>query len=387
MLFHAPAHCGFVHAENGALEHTSARPHEGRGKDAGGQNACNTRPGIVSQTHDSRITVTIELGSMSGLKPTLKRGALMAAANWQITLIQAVADSLFKLLLAVPIIGGVFLVGLVLGAEPTGLMTLDWRELITTIVTALLSHPVVLTMFLLALAVVVVGGSVLVFLVKGGTVATLVESDQHAGPIEQPPLHFSAVARAGRFTAEGFIQSCSRLFARFARLGFGLMTVYLMSGATYLSIVIASRATGDGWGLTALFTALFVCWITLVNLVYLLLQIVIAADDCGVATAVRRVATFVRAEMRSIATVFGVVLALVVCATGASILATAALGLIGFIPLLGLAVLPLQLSAWLLRGIVFQYLGLTAIGAYLQLYRGYARETVPGQLTTAPTYS
>jgi hypothetical protein len=267
-------------------------------------------------------------------------------------------------------------------------MTLEWRELITTIVTALLSHPVVLAMFLLSLGIVVVGGSVLVFLVKGGTVATLVESDRHAGPIEQPPLHFSAVARAGRFSAERFIDACSRLFPRFARLGFGLMAVYLLSGAMYLSIVIASRATGDGWGLTALFTALFVCWITLLNLAYLLLQIVVAADDCGVATALRRVAVFVRAETRNIAAVFGVVLALVICATGASILATAALGLIGFIPLLGLAVLPLQLSAWLLRGIVFQYLGLTAIGAYLQLYRGYARETVPRPLNaTAPTYT
>ena len=324
---------------------------------------------------------------MSGLKPTLKRGALIAAANWQITLIQAVADSLFKLLLAVPIIGGVFLVGLVLGAEPTGLMTLEWRELITTIVAALLSHPVVLTTFLLSLGVVIVGGSVLVFLVKGGTVATLVEGDEQAGPVEQPPLQLAVVARAGRFTAEGFIEACSRLFPRFARLGFGLMTVYLLSGATYLFVAFATRAGGDGWGLTALFTAAFVCWITLLNLLYLLLQIVIAADDCSVAAAMRRVAAFVRAETRAIAAVFGVVLALVVCATGASILATAALGLIGFIPLLGIAVLPLQLAAWLLRGIVFQYLGLTAIGAYLQLYRGYARETVPGRLNTAPTYS
>ena len=36
------------------------------------------------------------------LKPVLKRGALVAAANWQVTLIQATADSLFKLLIATP---------------------------------------------------------------------------------------------------------------------------------------------------------------------------------------------------------------------------------------------------------------------------------------------
>ena len=37
-------------------------------------------------------------------------------------------------------------------------------------------------------------------------------------------------------------------------------------------------------------------------------------------------------------------------------------------PFVGLAVLPLQLFAWLLRGLVFQYLGLTSAGAYLFLY-------------------
>jgi len=324
---------------------------------------------------------------MIQLKPTLKRGALVAAANWQITLIQSVADALFKLLIGVPVIGGVFLVGLVLGAEPAGLMALEWRDLVTTIVGALLSQPLVLTAFLASLGVVVLGGSVFVFLVKGGTVATLVEGDLHAGPIEHPPLHFAAVARAGRFTAESFIASCSRLFSRFARLGFLLMTLYLLSGAGYLSLVIAIRMAGEGWGLTALVTALFVCWITLLNLVYLLLQIIIAADDCSVAVAIRRAAAFIRAERADIAAVFGVVLALVVCATGASILATGALGLIGFVPLLGIAVVPLQLAAWLTCGSSRGAAKRDSIGAYLRLYRGYPRQAAPGRLATAPTYS
>lgn len=320
------------------------------------------------------------------LKRALKRGALIAAANWQITLIQSVADSLFKLLLAVPLFGGVFLVALVLGAEPAGLIALEWRELVATIVGALLSQPVVLAAFLLSLGVIVVGGSVFVFLVKGGTVAILIEADAAAGPIEQPPLHLWMVARAGRFTAEGYIDGCRRLFPRFLRLGAGLMAVYLVSGAVYLSL-----AWTGGWGLTALFTALFVAWITLVNLVYLLLQIIVAADDCSLATCVRRASAFVRAETKSIAAVFGVVLAMVVCATGASILATAAFGLIAFVPFFGLAVLPLQILAWLLRGIVFQYLGLTAIGAYLQLYRGFAsrpaRQPAGGLMHTVPQSS
>ena len=54
--------------------------------------------------------------SRHSLKPAIKRGALLAAANWPVTLIQASADSLFKLLLAAPVIGGVFLVALSIGS-------------------------------------------------------------------------------------------------------------------------------------------------------------------------------------------------------------------------------------------------------------------------------
>ena len=60
---------------------------------------------------------------------------------------------------------------------------------------------------------------------------------------------------------------------------------------------------------------------------------------------------------------------LVIAATGASALAWSGVGLIAFVPLVGLAVFPLQLAALLVRGLVFEYLGLTALGAYLTLYR------------------
>jgi len=149
------------------------------------------------------------------------------------------------------------------------------------------------------------------------------------------------------------------------------------SRATLLSalVYLAAVATGDGgagWGATAAITVVFALWITVVNLLYLLVQIVIAADDCSVAAAARRVGAFLRHERRHVIAIFGLVLGMVVAATGASVLATAALGLVAFVPFVGLAALPLQLLAWLLRGLVFQYLGLASVGAYLKLYRGFA---------------
>ena len=303
------------------------------------------------------------------LKYALKRGALIAAANWPIIVVQELADSLFKLLVAVPLIGGIFLVALVLGAEPVALMSLGWRDLAATIVASLMSRPLVLAAFLAALAVVVMGGSLFVFLIKGGTVSVLVLGDRAAGPVERPPLHFSTVMSASAFSLETFEAGARSLFPRYARLGGILMTIYLASGGGYLAAVLASRSAGDSWGITALLTAVFVAWITVLNFLYLLTQIVIAAEDCGVAVAARRVARFLRRARGPVISVFLVVLAIVVFATGASLMATAALGLISFVPLLGLTVLPLQLGAWLFRGLVFQYVGLSSVGAYLKLYR------------------
>lgn len=319
----------------------------------------------------------------SPVKRALKRGALIAAANWPVTLIQASADSLFKLLLAAPLIGGVFLIGLAMNSEPSMLLLLGTRELVGAVASALSSQPVVLTTLVLAIAVVGVGGSLFVFLVKAGTIATLVRSDRDAGAIEEPPLHVSAVARASRFTVEAYIESARELFPRYMRLGFGLMAVYLASAAGFWTLV-GGRDPGRGWAGTALVTAAFVLWITVVNWLYLLVQIVVAADDCGVAPAMRRVAVFLRYARRHVATVFLLVLAAVVAATGASLLATAALGLVAFVPFVGLAALPLQLLAWLLRGLVFQYLGLASVGAYLKLYRAFS--DARGHLRPAAAY-
>jgi len=162
-----------------------------------------------------------------------------------------------------------------------------------------------------------------------------------------------------------------------------LMTVYLVSGLGYLALVV-NRVASEGWSVTALITAAFAGWITIVNLTYLLIQIVVAADDCSVAAATRRMVAFVRHERRHVSAVFLLVLSLVVAAMGASVLATAALGLVAFVPFVGLAALPLQLLAWLLRGLVFQYLGLASVGAYLKLYREFSGARY--RRTPAPAY-
>src|SRR3954468_10382963 len=87
-------------------------------------------------------------------------------------------------------------------------------------------------------------------------------------------------------------------------------------------------------------------------------------------------ARFIRLEFRELAGVFFVVLVLLVAAIFASALAWSGVGLIAFVPLVGLAVFPLQLAALVLRGLIFQYLGLAALGAYVTLYAGHRRSAV-----------
>ena len=318
----------------------------------------------------------------STLKLTLKRGALVAAANWPLTIVQAIADSLFKLLVAAPLFGGIFLVALVVGAEPGTLLSLEWRDLATTIAASLLSKPIVLLAWVASLAVVIAGGSLFVFLIKAGAVSIMVRGERGAGPIEHPPLLPEVIGQASAYSADAFIEGAKTLFPAYARLGLVLMAIYLASGVGFLALLAAINNAGEGLGLTALVTVAFVVWITLINLVYLLTQIVIASDGCAVATAIPRAATFIRRERRTVGGVFLVVLVLVIFATGASVLATTALGLIAFVPLFGFVFIPLSLLAWMLRAVVFQYIGLSSIGAYLKLYReanpGFAEGRVHG---------
>ena len=314
------------------------------------------------------------------LKAALKRGALIAAANWPLVAVQFVAEGTLKLLLAVPVVGGVFLVVLLLGADVEDVMAGDVRHIIGAVFTALRANPAALVAFGAAFGIVMLGGSALTFMVKGGTVAILAEAEASVGPIERPPLHLSAVRRANRTDIEPFLDGCRRLWRRYVKLGACLLVTYVVTAIVYLGLVFGGYALAGnsgvllGWTFAAaLASSVLVVWITLVNFLYLLTQMAIAVEDLGVRRAMARVAHFIRTSVREVAGIFGVVLLLVLLATIASVLATAGLGLIAFIPLIGLAMVPLQVGAWLLRGFVFEYLALTALGAYLTQYRYYLR--------------
>ena len=171
---------------------------------------------------------------------------------------------------------------------------------------------------------------------------------------------------------------CARLHRQYILLGVVLMLVYAASVGAYIGLVVygyraMGRAVILGWTMAAIAAALLVVWFTIVNFLYLLMQVSMAVEGVGVSDAARAVARFIREEFREVAGVFLVVFGLVIAALFASALAWSGVGLIAFVPLIGIAVVPLQLAALVVRGFVFEYLGMTALGAYLTLYAGHAR--------------
>ncbi len=286
-------------------------------------------------------------------------------------IVQFVADTLFKTLVVVPVLGGLVLVALVAGGNPFEMIRFDdLTQTISAMVGVLLAHPIALAAFLTALGVVLAGGSILMFAVKAGSVTILLAGDRTAGMIEEPPLRYAALKQASQATLERFTTGIKRLFPRYLRLGIGLMLVYAVIAATYLLFLFGPPVSPrfDGPLVTTIASLSLIVIITLVNFLYLLMQIMIAAEDCSVAEAVPHVARLIRKRPKELAQVLAAILSLMLMATAASILATTALGLIAFVPFVGLAALPLQIFAWIVRGVVFQFVGLTGVSAYLRLH-------------------
>jgi hypothetical protein len=327
------------------------------------------------------------------LKLLIKRGAVLAAANWQTVLIQFAGKTTFQALLAVPLVGAALLVAVVLGADVASLLQGSVQEVFGGIINALTSEPILLAAFLVAVAIALFGGSVLMFLLKGGTVEVFLAASEVAA-IEPGPIHWDMVRSAARFTAERFVFGCRRLFRRFLRLGLVLMVAYGLSAAAFLLVVVVGYRVAEGRGLligwtfvAALTAAALILWITLINLLYLLTQLAMAAEDVGVMDGFRIVLRLLRTSGRELGGVFLVMLAVVAAATVASALAWSGVGLVAFIPLIGLAVIPLQLAALVVRGLAFEYIGLTALGAYLTSYARHADSLRRVAFVRAPSAS
>jgi len=313
------------------------------------------------------------------LRAALTRGALIALANWPIVLIDFAVESLFKLALAVPVVGGAFMVAVLVGADIESLFAEGMRSAAELVVSALVNAPVALTSFLVAVASVAVGGSLVMFLIKVGTLSVLIAGERRAAEIQDVPLRYDILAETYVYDLSTLLAGIRHFGRRAMRLSLWLSGAYAVVAFGYIeSLGAAFRlAERPAWGaawplLVVLTTSVAALAITVVNLAYDLVRIIMIGDDCGLRPAAAHLWSFLIEDARQVVGILAVVGALVALAASASLLVAGGLALVAWVPVVGLIVVPLQAAAWLIRGLLFQYMGLSALAAYQTQYRRFA---------------
>lgn len=313
------------------------------------------------------------------LRAALERGALITLANWPVVLIDFMFESLYKLTLAVPVVGGAFMVAVLLGTDIRTLFVEGVRSAAALVLAALTTAPVALWSFLAAVALVGLGGAVVMFPVKAGTLAVLVGADRGAGEIPPSPLRLEWFRRTRVYSGRLVLDGIRRYGRRAAVLAMALGAAYGVIAVTYVATLSSAVALAEHprWGaawplLLFLATSTGVIAVTAVNLACDLLRVIIVTDDCSVRSAFARLRAFLVADARQVVGVFGVMSGAFALATAASVMAAAGLYLIAWVPLVGLVAVPLQLAAWIVRSLIYQYLGLTTLAAYATQYRRFA---------------
>jgi len=313
------------------------------------------------------------------LGAALKRGALVTAANWPVVLIDFALESFYKVTLTIPVLGGVLMVTALVGSDVDTVVGEGLRATADLVLGSLSTAPVALVSFLTALAIVGLGGETIMFVVKAGTLSVIVRGERSAGEFPSGGSRGDALRRAYAFSLARVYDGVRQFGRRAAMLALWLGVSYVTIGAGFVLLV------GYGWSMTSasnwlpawplavvLATTAGVVTITVINLVYDLLRVIIVTDDCGIRTAASRLLRFVTEDARHVLGIFSVIGGVLLLATVGSLVGAAGIALTAWIPFLGFVVVPIQIVAWLLRGLSFQFVALAALCAYQTQYRRYS---------------
>ena len=313
------------------------------------------------------------------LGAALKRGGLVTAANWPVVLIDFVLESFYKVAITVPILGGALMVGALVGTNLEDVLGEGLRATADLVFGSLATAPMALMAFLAALGLVGLVGEAIMFVVKAGTLSVLVSSERNAGAIEGEPLRFERVRQLTTYSLQTVYAGAERYGKRAFGLALWLGVTYALIGAVYLTLLgygfsVAMRLTWlPAWPLLVLVaTTTGVVLVAIINLAYDLLRVIVVTDDCTLGAAARRLRLFVVEDSRQVIGIFSVIGGVLILTTAASIFAAAGIALVAWVPVVGLAVVPLQAAAWILRGLLLEYMALAALSAYQTQYRRFS---------------
>jgi hypothetical protein len=285
------------------------------------------------------------------------------------------------------------MLALLLGADIRTLLADGVLIAVDRMLVPLGEAPIALLPFWGAFGVVAFAGAILMFIVKSGTLAVLVQGERASGEIQRTPIRLSALRTAAAYSVHAVLRQARHFQRRSALLAAWLGGVYVLVGSAYIMAVAygfqwaAASRWASAWPLlVVLATSIFVVSLTAANLIFDLMRVVIVTDDCRVSEAARRVRTFLLADARQVLGIFGVMAVLLLAANAGSLVGTAGLSVVAWAPLVGILVLPLQFAFWIVRGLFFQYAGLATLSAYQTQYRRFAAPkpmAVPAQVHEA----
>ena len=313
------------------------------------------------------------------LRAALKRGALVTAANWPVVLIDFTVECVYKLALAVPVIGGAIMAATVLGGDLQSMVDGGVQQAAEIVLASLGAAPSSLISFLVALAIVGIGGACLMFTIKAGTLALLVAGERRAGDLHERAVDASSARRASAFGLRQLIDAATRFAARACKLGVALGLSYLVLGLAFLLVartglsLAAHWNPGPVWPLAVLaVTAATLVGLAVINLTYDLVRLVVVTEDCDIVPALGRVRAFVVTDARQVMGILAIMGAIVLLATVVTLLAAAGLTVAAWVPLIGVVIVPLQAAVWAVRGLLFQYMSLATLTACQAQYQRFA---------------
>jgi hypothetical protein len=321
------------------------------------------------------------------LRSVLLRSSVIAAANWPAVVTQFVVESVVKALAGIPLAGAGVL--LLLLSVPDALA--PDRDGVAAALSVLATVPVALTAVAASAVVAAAGAIAFGAVMRSGTVAVIAAGEARARGVDRP-LRGSDLMAAQAWSRRRFVAACGRFGGRFIRLGLGLALVEAIVALGYASAVVqAYRGFVSGaasWWIApavALASVVALAVSLAAELIFRLAQLIVVTEDRGAWAAVRGARALVRAETLLVARIW---LAAVLCSATAfvvTLIAAAAFGLVSFVPVAGVAVLPLQAAVWVVRGLLLPFIDLAALAAYAAVRRRRSAVSAsPGSSPSGP---
>ena len=308
------------------------------------------------------------------LRALLLRGSVVAAANWPVVIAQAIAESIVKALAGIPLAGAAVLL-LVLSVPNALPVAGQFRDGAAAVLATLATVPAALAGVAVSALVAGLGAIVFGAAIKAGTVTVIVAGEARAGPLTGP-LRVGDLAAAHAWSRTRFMSGCRRYGRRFVHLALALAVVDGAIALGYAAAVVQAYrgfvSVAASWWLPPAVvgvSGIALAASIVAELVYRLAQLVLVIEDARAVDAVRGALGFVRRDALAVARLCVASVLLSALAFVVTLIAAAAFGLVSFVPVAGVAVLPLQAAVWVVRGLTLPFIELVALAAYAAVYR------------------